>query len=59
MTGDKFIPELHLGLFTKYCDRIQKFRETGNFKHLHRNDLEKACFAHDTTYSDSKDLAKI
>ena len=42
LTGDKFMPELHLkepgfsacGPFTKCCERIQKFRETGNLKHL-------------------------
>ena len=27
-------------------------------KHLHRNELDKACFTHNTAYSDSKDLAK-
>ena len=69
MTGNKFMPELHLkqpgftynacGPFTKHCERIQKFRETGNSKHLYRNELDKACFAHDAAYSDSKDLAKI
>ena len=30
--------------------------ETGNLKHLHRNELDKACFAHDAVYSDSKDF---
>ena len=25
---------------------------------MYRNELDKDCFAHDTTYSDSKDLAK-
>ena len=44
LTGDKFMQELHLklpiftysacGTFTKHCERIQKFRETGNLKHL-------------------------
>ena len=68
LTGDKFMPELHLkqpgftysacGPFTKHRERIQKFRETGNLKHLYRNELDKACFAHDAAYSDSKDLAK-
>ena len=68
LTGGKFMPELHLkqpgftysacGPFTKHRERIQKFRETGNLKHLCRNQLNKACFAHDTTYSDSKDLTK-
>ena len=43
------MPELHLGkpgfiysacgLFTKHRERIQKFRETGNLKHLYRNEL--------------------
>ena len=57
LIGDKFMPELHLkqpgftysacGPFTKNCGRIQKFRETGNSKHLYRNELDKACFAHD------------
>ena len=68
MTGDKFIPELHLkqpgftyracGPFTKDRERRQKFRETGSLKHLYRNELDKACFAHDAAYSDSKDLVK-
>ena len=41
------MPELHLkepiitfsacGPFTKHCERIQKFTETGNLKHLYRN----------------------
>ena len=44
--------------FTKHCERIQKFRETGNLKHLHRNELDKACFAHDASYSDSKSFSK-
>ena len=62
------MPELHLkqpgftysacGPFTKHRERIQKFRETGNLKHLYRNELDKACFAHDAAYSESKDLAK-
>ena len=68
LTEDKFLQELHLkqpgfvytacGPFTKHREKIQKLRETGNLKHLHRNELNKACFAHDTGYSDSKDLAK-
>ena len=46
LTGDKFMPELHLkqpgftcacGPFTKHRKRIQKFRETVNLKHLYRN----------------------
>ena len=68
MAGDKFMPELHLkhpgftysasGPFTKHCERIQKFRETGNLKHLYRNKLDEAGFTQDAAYSGSKDLAK-
>ena len=69
LTGDKFISELHLKQttftysacrpFTKHREGIQKFRQTDNLKHLYRNELDEACFAHDTAYSDSKDLGKI
>ena len=68
LTGDKFMAELHLkqpgfahsayGPFTKHCERIHKFRETGNLKHLYKNELDKTCFAQDAAYSDSKNLAK-
>ena len=46
------------GPFTKHHERIQKLKETCNLKHLHRNELDKTCFAHNAAYSDSKDLAK-
>ena len=68
LTGDKFMPRLHLkqpgftysacGPFSKHRERIQKFRKTGNLEHLYRNEVDKTCFAHDAAYSDSKDLAK-
>ena len=67
LTWEKFMPELHSkqpefaysarGAFTKHRERIQKFRETVNLKRLYRNELDKACFAHDVAYSDSKDSA--
>ena len=44
--------------FTKHRERIQKFIETGELKHLYRNKVDKACFTHDAAYSESKDLAK-
>ena len=57
LTGDKFMPELHLkqprftyttcGPFTKYRERIQQFRETGSLKNLYRDELDKVRFAHD------------
>ena len=64
--GDMFMPEMHLrkpgftysacGPFTKHRERIRKFRETSNLKHLYRNEL--ACFVNDAAYFDKKDLAK-
>ena len=39
-------------------ERNQKFRETGELKHLHRNEFEKAFFAYDAANFGSKDLAK-
>ena len=57
LSGDKIMPEMHLkqhgftysacGLFTKNKERIQKFKETGDSKYIHRNELDKACFQHD------------
>ena len=54
LTGDKFMPEMHLkqsgftysacGPFTENKKRIQKFKETGKTKYIYRNDLDKACF---------------
>ena len=35
-----------------------KFRETNDLKHLYRNELDKACFAYNAAYFDSKDLGK-
>ena len=65
---NKFMSELHLkqlgfaysacGQFTKYCEPIQKLRETSNFIYLYRNELGKTCFAHNVAYSNSKDVAK-
>ena len=66
--GHMFMPEMHLrkpgftysacGAFTKHRERIQKFRETSNLKHLYRNESDKACFTLDAEYFDRKDLAK-
>ena len=57
LIGNKLMPELCLkqpgctysacGPFTKYHERIQKFRKTANLKHLHGTELDKACLAHD------------
>ena len=68
LTGDKFMPEMHLrlpvftcstcGSFTKHRERITKFMNTGDTRFIYKNDLDKACFQHDSAYSDSKDLVK-
>ena len=54
LTGDKFMPEMHLkqlgftynacGPFTKNKERIEKFMQIGNTDFLYRNDLDKVCF---------------
>ena len=44
--------------FTKHRNIIKKIRGTSNLKHLCRNEFNKACFAHDAAYFDSKDLTK-
>ena len=66
LTGDKFLPEMHLrqprftysacGPFTKHKERIKKFNQTGDTRYIYRNDLDKACFKHDSAYADNKDL---
>ena len=61
LTGNKFIPELHLRQpeltynacepCTKHHERIQKFRETVNLKHIYKNEFDKAYLAHYAAYS--------
>ena len=66
LTGYKFMPEMHLrqprftystcGPFTTHKERIKKFNETGDMHYIYRNDLDKACFQHNSAYADNKDL---
>ena len=68
LTGDKFMPEMHLKQpeftysacrpFTKIKERIQKFKEIGDTSYIYKNELDKACFQHDMAYGDFKDLKK-
>ena len=68
LTGDKFMPEMHLkqpgftqsacGPFTKNKERIQKLKETGDLRYIYRNELDKACFQYSMAYRDFKDLVK-
>ena len=34
----------------------KKVKETGDSRYIHENELDKACFQHDMTYGDFKDL---
>ena len=68
LAGDKFMPEIHLRepgftqsackTFTKNIEKIQKFKETGDSRHIYQNELDKACFQHDMAYGDFKDLTR-
>ena len=44
------------GLFTRHKDRINKFIQTGDTNYIYKNELYKACFAHDAADSDFKDI---
>ena len=44
------------GPFTRHKERIKEFKHTGDTRYIYRNELDKACFQHDSTYADHKDL---
>ena len=59
LAGDKFMHLKQPGLTfspcgpsTKYKQRIQTFMQTGDTNYIYKNKLGKACFQHDTAYSD-------
>ena len=66
LTGDKFMPEMHLrqprfvysacGPFTIHKERTKEFKHTGDRRYIYRNELDKACFQPDSAYADHKDL---
>ena len=37
---------------------MQKFKQTEDSRYIYKNELDKACFQHDMTYGDFKDLRK-
>ena len=43
------------GLFTRHKERIKEFKRTGDTRYIYRNELDKACFQHDSAYADHKD----
>ena len=60
------MPEMHLrqpqfvysacGPFTRHKERIKEFKRAGDTRYIYRNELDKACFKHDSVYADHKDL---
>ena len=63
LAGDKFMHLKQLqfvysacGPFTRDKERIKKFKQTGDTRYIYRNELDKACFQHDSGYADHKDL---
>ena len=62
LTGDKFMPEMHLkepgftysafGPFTKNNEGIEKFMQTGNTDYIYKNGLDQACFGLDKAYGE-------
>ena len=44
--------------FTKYKERIQKFKETGEPQYIYQNKLDKAGFELDIAYGYVKDLTR-
>ena len=60
------MPEIHLrqpqfvysarGPFSRHKERMKEFKRTGDTRYIYRNELDKACFQHDSAYADHKDL---
>ena len=60
------MPKMHLrqprfvysacGPFTRHKERIKEFKRKGDTRYIYRNELDKACFQHDSAYADHKDL---
>ena len=46
----------NLDLLILHVERIKKFEQTGDMQYIYRNNLDKACFQHDATYANNKDL---
>ena len=62
VAGDKFMPKMLLrqfglkysacGPFTKYKERIQKFKQARYSRYIYQNELDKVCFQYDMTCRD-------
>ena len=61
LAGDKFMSDMHLRQpqfvnsacdpFTRHKERIKGFKRTGDTRYIYRNELDKACFQHDSAYA--------
>ena len=68
LVKDKFMAKMHLKQsgftysacepFARNRERIQNFKVTGDSRYIYQNELDKACFKHNTTYGDFKDLTR-
>ena len=62
LARDKYIPRMHLrqleftysayGPFTKKKERVQKLKETGDWRYVYQNKLDKGCFQHIGNFKD-------
>ena len=68
LAGNKFMSKMHLrqpgftysawGQFTENKERIQKFKETGDSRHIYQNDPDKTYFQHDMANGYFKNLPR-
>ena len=68
LAGDKCMSEMHLrqpgftyracGPFAKNKERVEKFKEKVDSRHIYQNELDKTCFQRDMAYGDFKDLTR-
>ena len=69
LIGEKFMPEIHLWnrklgkysacvLSTKHGKRIYQFMKDERLGGIYKNELDRACFQHDSAYNKYKDLKR-
>ena len=69
LTGDKFMPEMHLkqpgftysicGTFTENKERTENFIQAEITDYIYKNDLDKACFQHDKAFKIANNINMI
>ena len=48
--------QVYVGCLLSIVKGLKNSKETYDLNHIYKMDIDKACFAHDGTYADSKDL---